>query len=140
MIQNRCPYAFYYCTNLKSVVFANDSQLKVIGYDAFYGCKSLQSIAIPDGVTTIGLWAFYLCTNLASVLFTDQSCLQEIGEGAFQQFNMFNEDDESEDESDDEDDVEDEDYNMTDTARMILSNDFDADKLVEHVQVLTVLF
>ena len=38
------------------------------------------------------------------------------------QFRMFNEDDESEDEDED---------NRTDTARMILSNDFNMDALVE---------
>jgi hypothetical protein len=48
------------------------------------------------------------------------------------QFRMFNEDDESNDESEDESDDEDEsEYNMTNTARMILSNEFDADKLVD---------
>ena len=70
--------AFCYCTNLKSVIFPNDSQLRDIGDHAFRGCKSLQSIAIPDSVTIIGEGAFYECTNLESVLFTDQSCLQEI--------------------------------------------------------------
>ena len=44
---------------------------------------SIYSIAIPDGVTTIGEDAFADCTNLESVIFTDQSCLQEIGEAAF---------------------------------------------------------
>ena len=47
------------------------------------GCKSLQSIAIQDSITTIGGFAFAKCTNLKSVIFTDQSCLQEIGLYAF---------------------------------------------------------
>jgi hypothetical protein len=75
--------AFSYCPNLRSVIFPNDSQLRVIGDHAFRGCKSLQSIAIPDSVTTIEQWAFMRCVNLESVLFTDQSCLQEIGINAF---------------------------------------------------------
>ena len=75
--------AFYYCTNLKSVIFANDSQLREIGGSAFEGCESLLSIDIPDSVTIIGTFAFCQCHFLESVLFTDQSCLQEIGENAF---------------------------------------------------------
>ena len=69
-------HAFHWCTKLKSVVFPNDSQLRLIGYEAFCGCKSLQSIDIPDSVTTIGQDAFCDCINLESVIFTDQSCLQ----------------------------------------------------------------
>ena len=76
-------WAFYYCANLKSVIFPKDSQLRKIGDNGFRGCKSLQSITIPDSVTTIGPSAFYDCTNLDSVFFSDQSCLQEIGELAF---------------------------------------------------------
>jgi hypothetical protein len=76
-------HAFQGCINLRAVVFANDSQLRGIGYYAFYRCESLQSIAIPDSVTTIGQYAFFLCYNLESVLFTDQSCLREIGKLAF---------------------------------------------------------
>jgi hypothetical protein len=67
--------ALYYCTNLRSVIFPNDSQLTEIGESAFQRCKSLQSIAIPDSVTTIGEEAFCDCSNLKSVLFTDQPCL-----------------------------------------------------------------
>ena len=75
--------AFHWCTNLRAVVFPNDSQLRLIGYEAFRGCKSLQSIDIPDSVTAIRNCAFNGCINLESVLFTDQSCLQEIKYGAF---------------------------------------------------------
>ena len=75
--------AFHSCTNLKSVIFPNDSQLRLIGDGAFYGCKSLQGIVIPDSVTIIFECAFGQCHNLESVLFTDQSCLREIGENAF---------------------------------------------------------
>ena len=38
-----------------------------IGEEAFEGCTSLTSVAIPDSVTEIGTYAFYGCTNLTSV-------------------------------------------------------------------------
>ena len=41
--------------------------MKEIGNDAFYGCTSLSSITIPDGVTKIEGGAFGGCTSLTSV-------------------------------------------------------------------------
>src|SRR6056297_2201245 len=38
-----------------------------IGDSAFYRCSSLESVTIPDSVTTIGKWAFHRCTGLQSV-------------------------------------------------------------------------
>ena len=38
-----------------------------IGEKAFYECRSLTSVTIPDKVTTIGKWAFYYCSSLTSV-------------------------------------------------------------------------
>ena len=38
-----------------------------IGKQAFYGCESLTSIAIPEGVTTIGESAFYGCKALSEI-------------------------------------------------------------------------
>ena len=52
-----------------------------IGYRAFYGCTSLQSITIPDTVTEIGYRAFYNCTNLASVALSKS--LETLGQSAF---------------------------------------------------------
>ena len=43
------------------------SSVTVIGYNAFYGCKSLTSVKIPSGVTEIGWGAFEGCTSLANV-------------------------------------------------------------------------
>ena len=38
-----------------------------IGDEAFYYCRSLESVTIPEGVTSIGAKAFYYCQNLAEV-------------------------------------------------------------------------
>ena len=42
-----------------------------IGNNAFSGCYALQSITIPDGVTSIGNSAFYYCYALQSITIPD---------------------------------------------------------------------
>ena len=48
-------------------VIPTDGSVKSIGMYAFYGCKSLESITIPEGVTEIGYHAFFSCTSLREV-------------------------------------------------------------------------
>ena len=38
-----------------------------IGFEAFYGCKSLTNVTIPEGVTSIDSLAFANCDNLTNV-------------------------------------------------------------------------
>jgi hypothetical protein len=52
-----------------SIIFAAGSQLKTIGYMAFYGCSGLTSVTIPASVTSISQWAFNNCSGLTSVTF-----------------------------------------------------------------------
>lgn len=98
--------AFYGCTSLAKVIFAEGSKLESVGRDTFYGCTSLAEITIPADVTSIGYEAFhsctslteieipkgvtsiewstfYDCTNLKKVAFSADSNLASIGEWAF---------------------------------------------------------
>lgn len=59
--------AFYECKNLKTIIFAENSQLTSIKSGAFRACNSLNTIEIPDTVTIIESDAFSHCGKLASV-------------------------------------------------------------------------
>ena len=58
-------YAFYGCKSLTSVVIPNS--VTSIGDSAFEGCTGLTSVVIPNSVTTIGRYAFLNCTGLTSI-------------------------------------------------------------------------
>ncbi|WP_348724401.1 leucine-rich repeat domain-containing protein [Parabacteroides goldsteinii] len=74
--------AFAGCSNLSSVVFAKDSELRTLGKYAFYE-TALESVVIPASVTAIRKAAFRYCYNLSSVIFAGNQKLKEIGEWAF---------------------------------------------------------
>lgn len=65
----------------KNSIIPDDGSVKIIGSDAFSGCSALESIVIPEGVTSIGDSAFYCCGNLESI--TLPSTLTEIGYNCF---------------------------------------------------------
>ena len=56
-------------------------QVTSIGYRAFFDCRDLTSISIPEGVTSIGELAFYYCKELSSVFIP--SSVTSMGEKAF---------------------------------------------------------
>ena len=58
--------AFFYCRSLTSIVIPNS--VTKIGSSAFSWCDSLESIVIPNSVTTIGYYAFSYCSSLKSVV------------------------------------------------------------------------
>lgn len=53
----------------KTSVIPTDGSVTIIGYFAFYGCRNLTNITIPDSVTSIGWHAFYDCSGLTSITY-----------------------------------------------------------------------
>jgi hypothetical protein len=68
---------------LSSIIFEENSQLKIIGHSAFRG-TSINEIIIPASVEEIGPYSFYSIEQLISVIFEENSSLKKIGFIAFQ--------------------------------------------------------
>jgi hypothetical protein len=71
--------AFYNCRSLTSVTIPDS--VTSIERGAFYNCSSLASVTIPDSVAIIKEDTFFWCTSLASVTIPDS--VTSIGDGAF---------------------------------------------------------
>ena len=65
--------------SIKKIVI--NAGVKGIGDYAFYECKSLISVELPDSLNSIGKYAFYHCENLKAVDIPDNVTF--IGEDAF---------------------------------------------------------
>ena len=97
---NRCKA--YIPSKLEDVKITDES---VIGYGAFYGCKMIKTLSLPNTVRDLGAYAFYNCSGLGSITvpanigkiesYAFEGCknlktvllnegLKEIGGGAFQ--------------------------------------------------------
>lgn len=72
-------FAFAWCFGLRSVFMSNN--LKVIGFNALDGCRSLERINIPEGVTTICEKTFFGCNKLKNI--TLPNSLEIIEDDAF---------------------------------------------------------
>ncbi len=73
-------YGAFAFSTIKNVVFGDSSTLDTVDEFAFYNCASLNSITLPDGVTTIGDYAFWEA-DLQS--FTFPSGVSVVGEWTF---------------------------------------------------------
>lgn len=60
---------FFGCHNLTNITFEAQSKLEEIQKLAFCFCDKLQSIDLPDSVTTVKAQAFQACSKLQSVTF-----------------------------------------------------------------------
>ena len=69
--------------NIPATVTINGKEYSVtsIGNDTFWGCRSLNSVTIPNSVTSIGSNAFHQCYNLTSI--TIPNSVMSIGNSAF---------------------------------------------------------
>lgn len=74
-----CPTWFSNFSSLEHVYLPNT--LSIIGNMAFKGCRALKTIAIPQGVITIGKSAFSECSSLMNVNIPNSTTT--IGENAF---------------------------------------------------------
>ena len=76
-------YSGLTAANIPASVVYNEVVYSVtsIGNNAFYGCRGLTSVTIPNSVTSIGEWAFDDCDGLTSV--TIPNSVTSIGEFAF---------------------------------------------------------
>ncbi len=58
-------------TNKNFTTYDINEETKIIAAEVFNGCARLNSIVIPDSVTSIGYCAFFNCTSLTSVVIPD---------------------------------------------------------------------
>lgn len=79
--------AFWGCKLLSSVVLP-ESLVEIGGNGAFSGCKELTTIKIPHGVTSIGKQAFSSCVNLSSIVFLSANPAT-LGENALPSCDLF---------------------------------------------------
>ena len=83
--------AFYECKGITAVVIPDS--VRVIGVSAFSGCKALESVVLPAELTEIQDYTFYHCDELA--LPELPVTLIRIGKSAFYKCRLVSETDEA---------------------------------------------
>ena len=76
---------FQSCTNLETLTFAEGSKCTQIAERAFGAC-AIESVILPEGMTTLGDWAFSDCNNLVSI--TIPSTMTTIGLGSLRCYRL----------------------------------------------------
>lgn len=76
-------YSFAECTELKTIMFEQDSKLTTIGSSAFVSCTSLENIKIPNSVSSLGTGAFGDCISLKEFPITSETKLTKLEEYLF---------------------------------------------------------
>ncbi len=74
--------AFYSCDSLEKVYFGENSQLTTVNPYAFHRCVKLNTLRLPDSVTTVGTHAFSY-TALVDSPFGEGSRCETLGGRAF---------------------------------------------------------
>ena len=74
---------FQNCSELKRIIFDNNSKLKELPSLAFYSLTNLTAIEIPASIEIINNDAFNGCKALTDIIFASGSNLRTIGEDAF---------------------------------------------------------
>lgn len=80
-VEHMDGYVFFGCENLKKVEFESGSNLSDLAECTFYGCVNLESLVMPENITSIGFSAFINCTSLTSIVIPES--VTSIGNGAF---------------------------------------------------------
>lgn len=93
LVKNVPGYIFYTpgseeVSYITTVIFEKGSVCESIGHYAFYGCKNLSSIEIPQSVVSIGNSSFENCYGLTQMTFEERSSLTTIGSCAFSSCNF----------------------------------------------------
>ena len=76
------PYAFSFCHELRTIEFASNSCIEILGQNSFSSTK-IKKIKIPSSVTTICEKAFFQCKKLETVEFENDSKLRTLGQNSF---------------------------------------------------------
>ena len=77
-------YAFYGCKNVTSVTLPDT--VTQIGKLAFYGCENLSTLTVPDSVLVVEDYAFANATGLQSIVFRGNAPV--LGAGIFAGLNL----------------------------------------------------
>lgn len=83
-VEEIADYAFESCDFLENIEFSSDSELRYIGYSAFYQSQNIETISLPKNLRYLYGDAFNGCVSLERLII-DCSNLSFIGTNAFSQ-------------------------------------------------------